>query len=60
MKTKTILKNDNYSLVYDADSFSYTILKNVYYQGGGIAFKQQICKWYTYYKPCLKLFNNLN
>ena len=56
----TVSKKDNYSLVYDADSFSYTILKNVYYNGGEIAFKQQICKWYLYYKPCLKLFNKLS
>lgn len=56
---KTVLKKDDYFLIYDADSFSYTILKNVYYQGGGVAFKQQICKNYYYYKPCLKLFNKL-
>lgn len=57
---KTVLKKDNYTLVYDAESFSYTILKNVYYPGGGIAFKQQISKNYYYFKPCLKLFNKLN
>lgn len=56
---KTVLKKSDYSLVYDIDSFSYTILKNIYYNGGGIAFKQQICKNYYYFKPCLKLFNKL-
>ena len=60
MKTKTILKKDDYSLVCDMDSFSYTILKNIYYDGGSVAFKQQICKWYSYYKPCLNVFNKLN
>ena len=57
---KTVLKKDNYSLVYDSDSFSYTILKSVYYNGGGVAFRQQICKWYLYYKPCLNVFNKLS
>lgn len=57
---KTVLKKSDYSLVYDVDSFSYTILKNIYYAGGGLAFKQQICKNYYYFKPCLKLFNKLS
>lgn len=57
---KTVLKKDNCSLVYDAESFSYTIFKNVFYPSGSIAFRQQICKNYYYYKPCLKIFNKLS